>query len=787
MIRAPKWQGLVAFAGQPVVVGWWSACCVGTARISSAILLVLALMGTCCSCSGCGDTAAESGAGADSGSSPSQEEEGRFVTAVDLIDRLAECDADHRGAVLDMGSAAMIGAHGWRLTAPQGIVSSSHQGATWARIYDRKVDLTFTTASTTPVFVSMRAIGRDARTATVSIDGQLLGTLRLTRDEVRIRSTGTTRLPLEAGLHQLRIRFRGRKKPGADPFAEVDWLRIGVPDEAERTYGAPTQVDLLAPDAKVGGVPHRGLALRAPGAVRCTMRIPPKARFRAAVGMRGSGRAKVAVRVRGDGEQAQVLQWIEVKGGDSARWTDLDLPLDDFASRIVSLEMVSAEATGTGRLLLGDPAVVVPASDPREVASARTVVIVVLDGVELGDLPPWRETVTPHLPTLSMLAESATVFDQHRAPSTLVAGVVASLVSGVSPRRHQLYDAGAKLPDTVQTLGTFARNASVRAAMYTGVPSTFKVFGFGGQWEHFQQYPPNGGRLASAPIDDAIEWISEAPATGDEAHPLLVLVHARGGHPPWELTPTEAATLPPADYTGFFGPRRAATTLADVRERRGKLSEDDRTRMRALFLAGLTRQDEALGKLVSRLEELGRWESSLFIITGDVSSSRASLFEDGGNLDEHRLHIPLYVHFPDGQQAGERIEGPTEIFDVVHTAMVALGIKPPPETLGRDLAAIASGHTVDAQRLRMAFVDEQYSARWGPFVLVGKDGERPSLCDWRVDRTCSFDRRRSYPLVTYGIFRRLADFARAPVQPHERQSVTVDSETAAQLKVWGAY
>ncbi|MBW2522767.1 MAG: sulfatase-like hydrolase/transferase [Deltaproteobacteria bacterium] len=754
----------------------------------AAVATCLAAVVLCCGCGGCSDSTGAAGDGVDSGASkPSAGEQPEYVTAVDLVDQLPHCDADHRGVLLDLGGDALRGAYGWSLAVPQGIVSSSHQGASWARIYDRQVDLSFVTSVTSPVFVSMRAIGRDARSATVSVDGQLLGTIRLTREEVSTRSTRTTKLPLEAGIHQLRIRFRGRKQPGADPFAEVDWIRIGVPDEIERTYGAPTQADLLTPSAKLGGIPKRGIALRAPGAVRCTLRIAPEARFRSAVGMRGTGNAKVAIRVRRDGEPAKVLQWIEVKGGEDARWSDLDLPLESFEREIVSLELVASESSGTGRLLLGDPAIVVPVDAPPKVAPAKTAVVVVLDGVEPTDLPPWRQTVTPHLPTLSMLAESATVFDEHRAPSTLVSAVVASLISGLSPRQHRLSDAGAKLPESVSTLGTFARDASVRAAMFTGVPTTFEAFGFAGQWEHFKQYPPNEGRLASAPFDDAIEWIGEATATGDDAPPLLVVIHARGGHPPWELTPPEAATLPPADYTGFFGPRRAAETLANVRERRARLSDADRIRMRALFFAGLTRQDEALGKLVARLEELGRWDSSLFVITGDVSSARASLFADGGPLEEHRLHVPLYVHFPEGKHAGERVDHPTQIYDVLHTAMASLGLKPPPGTLGHDLAAVAGDVVTDWQRPRVAFVDEQYSARWGQFVLRGEEGERPTLCDLRVDPTCSFNRWRSFPIVTRGIFRRLATTLKPPARPHERTSVTMASETAAQLKVWGAY
>lgn len=483
LVATPR-TGRLALAGEPGL----SDC-----RRWTALAWILWVLGMCAGCNGCGDSTGESQGDAAPTPAASADDEDGFVTAFDMIDQLPGCDADHRGVLLDMGADALLGAYGWNLGAPSGVVASRYEGATWARIYDRKVDLTFATPATTPVFVAMRAVGRDARTATLSIDGQLMGTLRLSRGEVTIRSTRTTKLPLEAGLHQLRLRFRGRKKQGADPFAEIDWIRIGVPDEVERTYGAPTQLDLLAASAKLAGVPHRAIALRAPGSVRCTLRIPPEAQFRAAVGIRGTGSAKVAVKLRTDGDAPKVLQWTEVQGGDSASWTNLRLPLSDHEAQIGALELALTEAHGTGRLLIGDPKVVVPAEEARKTARAKTVVIVVLNGVERDDLPPWRNTVTPHLPTLSMLSESATVFDAHRAPSSLVSATVASLISGVSPRTHQLYDAGARLPDSVQTLGRLARDASVRAAMFTGVPTTFKVFGFAGQWEPFGEYPRTAG------------------------------------------------------------------------------------------------------------------------------------------------------------------------------------------------------------------------------------------------------------------------------------------------------
>jgi len=739
-------------------------------------------------CEGCGgDSAAGTAGGSAQISTANVGSTQQVRPALQLIDALPLCDIDHRGLLLDLGSEAMVGRYGWRLHSPEGIVSSEHDGATWARIYERKLQLNFFLPRPTKIFVSLRAIGRDARSVFVSVDRFALGTLRLGRDEIRIKSTRVTGLPLDAGIHQIGLRFRGRQRSAAEPFAEVDWVRIGAPDHLERTYGAPTVYDVLAPAAELGGVPHRAIALRAPGTVRCSLLIPPGASLRTAVGMRGSGTATAALRVRSDQNEPVVLRWVEVKGGDGSAWTDIDVPLDRFESKLMSIELVATKTTGTGRLMFGDPMLVVPASRSVSTAPAKSVVIVVLNGVVRSDLPPWRDTPAPHLPNLSNLARFATVFDQHRGPSTVTAGVVGALLSGLTPHANGLADGGARLPKSVLTLGGMARDGSVRGAMFTGVPTTFRVFGFADHWDHFVQYPPNGGRLATAPFDDAIQWLADVPPASGADWPVLTVIHARGGHPPWDVTPPEARTLPPAEYTGYLGPRRAAQQLAAVRERRAKLSEPDRERLRALFLTGLAGQDLALGKVIAQLDETGRLDSTLLVVTGDVSSSLTTLFADSTALDEQRLTLPLYVHFPRGRHSGERIDQITEIYDIAHTALVSLALKPPAELLGRDLAAIAAGTSHEPDPVRVAFTDDCYSARWGPYALIGCADGRPRLCLLPVDPTCSFDRQALYPAVTQAIFRQLTAFLSRPPKPTRREPVTIDSETAATLKVWGAY
>ena len=475
--------------------------------------------------------------------------------------RIANCDVDHRGPLLDMGTDAMAGRYGWIRGLPPNLSRVEHDGATWARMVDRKVELRFTLLDPTPIFVAARVEGYVGRGASVAIDDQPLGTLGYHRDEIRIATTTTTTLAVDRGLHTLTLHFFGNTRE-SDAFADFDWIRVGIPDDSDATYSPPTERDVIAHQAALGGVPHQAIALRAPGSVRCPVRLPPGAHLRAALGAHGAGTGQAQISILRDNRPRQLLRTIDVEGGDQATWAEVDI--DALGVGGAALELRAVTAPRGGRILFGDPVLVLPppaslaSEHPPPPPTARVVVIVALNGVERAELPPWSEGLTTVLPTLHDLATSGATFDQHRAPTTVVAAAFASMLTGLPPAVHALTDAGARLPASVNTIAQLAREASVRAGLFTGVPYTFRTFGFANAWEKFVEYSPSSGAPATAPLDDAAGWISDIAKNSPESR-ILVVVHARGGHPPWDVTPKELAAAPPTEYGGLiraphFGP-----------------------------------------------------------------------------------------------------------------------------------------------------------------------------------------------------------------------------------------
>src|ERR1700679_3078554 len=103
---------------------------------------------------------------------------------LDFVDALPSCDVDHRGPLLDAGTGAMIGRFGWVRGVPEGVAPVEHDGSTCARITGHNFPLSFPPLEPTPIFAPARAEGYSAKSASVALDDQPLGTLGFHRQQI---------------------------------------------------------------------------------------------------------------------------------------------------------------------------------------------------------------------------------------------------------------------------------------------------------------------------------------------------------------------------------------------------------------------------------------------------------------------------------------------------------------------------------------------------------------------------------------------------------------------------
>jgi arylsulfatase A-like enzyme len=706
----------------------------------------------------------------------------------DFVRGLDACTLGHRGVLLDFGDPSMRASlHPGSLAQGDDEVVE-HEGATWLRVRSRAVSASFYwpevgSDANASAYAQARIRGVSARGVSIAIDGKVVGTWTLTKGDARIvDARASLPVTLAPGGHELSLRFVRGPHASGEPLAEIDWVHIGTGEEGE-PYSAPTRLDAVV-DSTVGGRSLRTLSMRAPGFVRCSGWIPSNATLEASLATAGGSDADVKALLLRDRHPPVVLGTAHV-AGSTTEWAPWSVPVAGLegSGGLASVELVVDRAGKGTRVLLGEPRIVAAESNSVAAPPAmRGVVLVVLGSTSSKGLAPWGGSRA--VSELAALAAEGTTFVANRASSSLANAVVASMLTGLSPRGHGLDDPDARLPDTPTTVEEACRQGGVATAMFTANPTTGAAFGFARGWDAFVAHDPLANVPATQVFDEAASWID-----AHKGQRFFVVIHARGGHPPWDATPEELKSMLPEGYLGMVEPRRAAEVLTKARKHPGRFKEDDRVRAWALYDRAIDAHDAALGRLLGALRNAGREDDTTVIVTADVSASEAPPvpFSDPDAIDEPLLSTPLAVRWPrDTLLAGRRVDVPTSPVDVARTVLHAFGLEPPAAFGGEDLAGVAQGAFVPAERPLVATRAGRFSVRWGSYVLIGSRDRESRMCDLSLDPACVADVRGTSPLAIEAMHRCAVDTLKSvSPPPNPRAPAVLDEPTMSALVRWG--
>jgi len=710
----------------------------------------------------------------------------------EIVPNLSWCEVEHQGLLIDLGSPAAAAYSGFGTERSEEYQDIERDGQSFVRAFGRSLKYDFwldePRAGTS---VSVRVRGGEAKWLGLAIDDKRVGAIRPNPDETKVYSFPSLAAELSRGHHLLKLSLAGGPRGSKAMQGEIDWVRIGQRGDDMTSYAAPTLSNIVG-DVVLNGAPKRALVLNPPSTLRCWLRPAADARLKVALGFWGAGKGTAEVRVVADGEEPVVLQTRRVAGGDSASWTPLAVDLAPFAGKVVGVEFRALDGSRGGRVVFGDPSIARRPSPEVAVPRAKVAILLLESGIDRRRVPPFGPT--GKLAALGELGRAATAFSGYRAPSVVVQSVAASLLTGRSPRTHRVEDGNSRVADSVRLLSEMVKEASGRTAFFTGVPTTFPAFGFAAGWDTFDALSPVLDVPATEPLSRALKWL-EAELDDGHPGPRLLVVHARGSHPPWDLTREETQSLKPDEYAGILDPRRGGIMLAALRARRTRaahhLQEEDWVRLHALQDAALAKQDVLVAQLVALLKRKGAWEHTLLVFAGDVSAGEPpeSPFDPQGALTEARLSVPLVVKFPAGDLDGRDERLPASAGDVTATLLTALGIPVPESVEGVDLYAAAHGMVPVVTKALVATAPGRYSTRLGSWLLRGELGKRPALCAIDLDPACVNDVFDEKPYAARALwlatFRAESAALHANGRPKERQAATLDPDTVAALTVWG--
>jgi arylsulfatase A-like enzyme len=317
----------------------------------------------------------------------------------------------------------------------------------------------------------------------------------------------------------------------------------------------------------------------------------------------------------------------------------------------------------------------------------RNVVLISIDTCRADHLScyGYSENTTPNIDTF---ASEATVFENTISPVPITLPAHSSMLTGTIPPYHGVhYNIGYQLDQSNVTLAEILKqNGFTTGGIISALvlDSAFGIDqGFDTYNERFEEERKTSGdiseRIGAETSRFALTWLQQHK---DEK--FFLFLHYFDPH---------ADYVPPEPFASKFTHNPYAGEIAFT--------------------------DHCIGLVLCKLKELGLYDSTLIIITGD----HGEMLGEHGELShayfiyQSAIKVPLIFRLP-GQVKPQRIKDIVGLVDITPTICSLLGIEMPSEIHGRDLSACIKGRQPKVQD-RHIFCESLTATKYNGNSLLG--------------------------------------------------------------------
>jgi arylsulfatase A-like enzyme/Flp pilus assembly protein TadD len=350
-----------------------------------------------------------------------------------------------------------------------------------------------------------------------------------------------------------------------------------------------------------------------------------------------------------------------------------------------------------------------PCCGPRQ-PQVRNVLLISIDTLRADHVSSYGfpRPTTPHI---DALAREGVLFKNVHTPAPVTLPAHCSMLTGTLPPTHGVRDnLNKRLPDSSETLAELLKAKGLATG---AVVSSFVLDrrfnlsqGFDSYDDRFQAVHKIGDiaeRKGDETTARAAEWLA-----AHAQKPFFLFVHYYDPHEPY---------APPAPFAEQWA--------------------DDPYSGEVAFA------DHGAGQLLQKLKQLGLYEQTLIVVTGDHGEMLGEHGEadHGFFLYEGALNVPLVLSVPGARTGARQVDLPVSLVDVVPTVAALMGLPAPKQAQGQDLSPLLSA--TDTRVEPKPLYAETFTAarHYGasPLLAVIADGwkyietTRPELYDLRKD------------------------------------------------------
>lgn len=314
------------------------------------------------------------------------------------------------------------------------------------------------------------------------------------------------------------------------------------------------------------------------------------------------------------------------------------------------------------------------ASSGQELPLNTNLLFVVVDTLRADHLG-YEGYVRYTSPTLDRLARQGVTFRGATAQATRTSPSMASLLTGATPLTHRIIESRSVLGSDLPTLGKLLDQAGYDTGAIVGNPMVGSSFGYGEGFEHFDEVFRESGESvdASVIVDRAISWLR-----GERGIPFALWLHFVDPHTPYD---------PPEPWhREFFGDELYESQASDVLPVGGRIGAmpvsarvEGYSSLRdyiALYDGEIRYTDAEIGRLLDSLEEIGRFDDTLIVLTSDHGESLGDhnyFFSHGDYSYESTSRVPLVFAHPQLEPPHSHPPVP-RLIDVVPSVVDLLGL-----------------------------------------------------------------------------------------------------------------
>lgn len=303
----------------------------------------------------------------------------------------------------------------------------------------------------------------------------------------------------------------------------------------------------------------------------------------------------------------------------------------------------------------------------------------------------------PTSPAIDSLASQGVRFSNVMSTTSWTLPSHLSLLTGRNLLSHGVITENDRLPDGIPTLAEGLRGAGFTTGGIISMLYLGRQYGFDRGFDEYDDKSVPAATWYDALRDEpapvvtklAIEWLRR-----NKNSRFFLFLHF------WDV---HYDYVPPPPYDAMFDPGYQGT-LTGVNFYHNKsinqrMPARDLQHIIALYDGEVRWVDDHIGEILRAIEELGIDDHTAIIVTADHGDE----FFEHGNKGHHKtlyrevLQVPLVMRIP-GMAAGQVIDSPVSLVDVMPTVLELAGAPLPPGMDGVSLAPLIRGQPMGTPR-----------------------------------------------------------------------------------------